>query len=68
MSTTVPSTPYDMIPPGEGALPYISQWTCAGLKGRFFFHPFGPKTNIDFAPFGLELGMVFEGTAPAPIP
>ena len=27
-----------------------------------FLHSFGLKTGIDFAPFGLELGMVFEGT------
>ena len=68
MSSTVLSTPYDMIPLGEGALPYINQWTCAGLKGRVFLRPFGMKTSIDFASFGLESGMVFEGTAPAPIP
>ena len=28
-----------------------------------FLHLFGLKTGIDFAHFGLELGMVFEGTA-----
>ena len=27
-----------------------------------FLTPFGLKTGIDFAHFGLELGMVFEGT------
>ena len=28
-----------------------------------FLHLCGLKTGIDFAHFGLELGMVFEGTA-----
>jgi len=27
-----------------------------------FLHRFGLKTGIHFAHFGLELGMVFEGT------
>ena len=27
-----------------------------------FLHRFGPKTGINFAHFGLESGMVFEGT------
>ena len=28
-----------------------------------FFRRLGPKTGIDFAHFGLESGMVFEGTS-----
>ena len=27
----------------------------------WFLHCFGPKTGIDFAYFGLNSGMVFEG-------
>ena len=38
---------------------------CAALKVGFlrFLGRFGLKTGIDFAYFGLESGMVFEGTA-----
>ena len=48
---------------GGGVLPYI------GYIGRvpphlvtFFLPLFGLKTGIHFAHFGLESGMVFEGT------
>ena len=58
MSSTVPSTPYDMIPPGEGALPYISQWTCAGLKGRFF-SPFWSENKHRLCPFWSGIGYGF---------
>ena len=34
-------------------------------KGYGFLAPFGLKTGIDFAHFGLESGMVFEGTTGA---
>ena len=35
---------------------------CAAPKGVFFLRRFGLKTGIHFAHFGLESGMVFEGT------
>ena len=31
------------------------------MKLLWFLRSFGLKTGIDFAQFGLELGMVFEG-------
>ena len=31
-------------------------------KGTWFLPGFGLKTGVDFAHFGLDLGMVFEGT------
>ena len=34
-------------------------------QGVGFLRPFGLKTGIDFAHFGLESGMVFKGTAVA---
>ena len=34
---------------------------CAAPKGMVFFCRFGLKTGIDFAHFGLESGMVYEG-------
>ena len=36
-------------------------WVCAAPTGRVL-RCFGLKTGIDFAQFGLESGMVFEGT------
>ena len=47
---------------GEGVLPYISQKGMCRPKRVGFLTRFGLKTGIDFAHFGLELGMVFEGT------
>ena len=47
---------------GEGVLPYISQKGTCRPKRVGFLTRFGLKTGIDFAHFGLELGMVFEGT------
>ena len=47
---------------GEGVLPYISQNGMCRPKRVGFLIRFGLKTGIDFAHFGLELGMVFEGT------
>jgi len=35
------------------------------LKGFGVWYRFGLKMGIDFAHFGLELGMVFEGTVEA---
>ena len=43
-----------------GTPPY-KPWVCAAPKGGVFA-PFGLKMGIDFAHFGLESGMVFEGT------
>ena len=45
-----------------GVLPYISHIGMCRPKGYSFLRRFGLKTGIDFAHFGLELGMVFEGT------
>ena len=47
---------------GEGVLSYISQKGMCRPKRVGFLTRFGLKTGIDFAHFGLELGMVFEGT------
>ena len=46
---------------GGGRFPYLSHRVCAAPKSRVFA-PFCLKTGIDFAHFGLESGMVFEGT------
>ena len=45
----------------RGVLPYISH---KGMPAHRVgvFRRFGLKTGIDFAHFGLESGMVFEGT------
>ena len=48
---------------GGGVLPYIS-YISMGPSGRVFAR-FGLKTGIHFAHFGVESGMVFEGTAGA---
>ena len=49
----------------RGVLPYISHVDVCRLgaapKGMVL-RRFGLKTGIDFAHFGLESGMVFEGT------
>ena len=45
----------------EGVLPYISQRFVPPNRVGFLRH-FGLKTGIHFAHFGLESGMVFEGT------
>ena len=42
---------------GPGVLPYVSMCCPKG-----FFRRFGLKTGVEFAHFGLESGMVFEGT------
>ena len=46
---------------GGHSLTYII-WVCASPKRRVFLCRFGLKTGVDFAHFGLESGMVFEGT------
>ena len=43
-------------------LPYINHIGMCRPKGSGFLHHFGLKTGIHFAYFGLESGMVFEGT------
>ena len=56
--------------PGVGVLPYISHLGMCPppppspppQKKVWFLRPFGLKTGIHFAHFGLESGMVYEGT------
>ena len=44
-------------------IPYMSHVrVCTAPKGMLFVPFFGLKTEIHFARFGLESGMVFEGT------
>ena len=47
---------------GGGVLPYISYIVMCPPHRVGFFHRFGLKVGIHFAHFGLEWGMVFEGT------
>ena len=48
---------------GGGVLHYISHiGMCPPPHRVGFLRLFGLKTGIDFAPFGLESGVVFEGT------
>ena len=51
-------------PAGEagGLLPYINRIRYVPLQRVWFLGLFSLKTGIDFAHFGLELGMVYEGT------
>ena len=46
----------------RGVLPYISHISICSPKGYGFLRRFGLKTDTDFDHFGLESGMVFEGT------
>ena len=46
----------------QGVLPYISYIGMCHPKGMIFSGLFGLKTGIHFAHFGLETGMVSEGT------
>ena len=39
---------------------------CSPCRGVGFLRRFGLKTGIDFAHFGLESDMVFEGTTGVP--
>ena len=48
--------------PGGGVLPYRSYIGHVPPHRVGFLRRFGLKTGIDFAHFGLESGMVFEGT------
>ena len=45
-----------------GGLPYISHRGMCRPIGWGFLRRFGLKTGIQFTYFGLESGMVFEGT------
>ena len=50
---------------GGGVLPYISHMAigiCAAPSGRVFAPFWSAKTGIHFVHFGLESGMLFEGT------
>ena len=49
-------------PAGGGILPYISYIGMRRPIGVGFFRLFGLKTGIVFAHFGLESGVVLEGT------
>ena len=45
-----------------GELPYISHIGMCRPEGYIFFSRFGLKTGLHFAHFGLESGIVFDGT------
>ena len=47
---------------GGGVLPYTSDIGMCRPKGQGFLRGFGLKACIDFAHFGLESGVVFEGS------
>ena len=57
-----------MYMPGGGGTPLYKPYTCRyGSPQRVgFLHHFGLKTGIDFAHFGLGLGIVYKGT-PVPL-
>ena len=51
-----------MLPGEGGGTPLCKPYrVCAAPKSKVF-EPFCLKTGFDFAHFGLESGMVFEGT------
>ena len=45
-----------------GVTPLYKLYSYVPPPRVWFLHPFGLKTGINFAHFGLESGMVFEGT------
>ena len=47
---------------GGGGTPLYKPYRYVPPYRVGFLHHFGLKTGIDFAHFGLESGMVFEGT------
>ena len=47
---------------GGAVLPYINHIGMCRPKGWGFLHHFGLKTGVHSVYFGLESGMVFEGT------
>ena len=49
-------------PPGGGGIPLYKPYRYVPPQMVWFLRRFGVKTGIDFAHFGLELGMVFEET------
>ena len=51
--------------PPRGVIPYISHVRMCRPKGYGFWPFFGLKTGIHITHFGLESGMVFEGTTGA---
>ena len=48
--------------PGGGGTPLYKPYRYVPLQRVGFLRRFGLKTGIDFAHFGLESGMVVEGT------
>ena len=49
-------------PPGGGGIPLYKPYRYVPPQMVWFLRRFGVKTGIDFAHYGLELGMVFEET------
>ena len=49
-------------PPPPGGTPLFKPYGYVPAQRVWFLRRFGLKTGIDFAQFGLESGMVFEGT------
>ena len=49
-------------PSSRGVTPLYKPYRCVPTPSVGFLGLFGLKTGIDFAHFGLESGMVFEGT------
>ena len=47
---------------GVGGTPLYKPYRYVPPQRVWFLHHFGLKTGIDFKHFGLESGMVFEGT------
>ena len=47
---------------GGGGTPFYKPYRYVPPQRVWFLVPFGLKTGINFAHFGLESGMVFEGT------
>ena len=47
---------------GGGGIPLYKQYRYVPPHWVGLLRPFGLKTDLDFAHFGLKSGMVFEGT------
>ena len=47
---------------GGGGIPLYKQYRYVPPYWVGLLRPFGLKTDLDFAHFGLKSGMVFEGT------